>query len=1062
MPALSINEGISSMSDGGRIDAPRAAAKAGPPMPSEAGEARYERRVLTALCYDLVGSTRLLGLLDIEDYEELIAAFQSVAKEAIVSCSGTVRVEAGDGGVALFKDNIDVKDAASLAIRAGLEIVEGCRQLGVERGRSDLHVRIGIATSMVLVQRAEREAAQDSVAGPAFAMATRLEALAQPDTVLVSDETRNLARRSHVFSFRGAHEVKGFAEPERVWRAVKHKREVDRFFAFGRLTSPLIDRIEQLDLIEACWRESVAGRGQVVLIEGEAGIGKSRILHEVRRRTRFERDKLVFFQCMPGDSRSTLHPLLQTMQGELGGEAGLTSATVARVFGDHDVHDVEVVDVFSFLLGAEGASVGLKEADPETVREKANRAARHALQAMCAAGPVVLVIEDIHWIDRTSRQLLGELAVLAPTCPALLIATTRPGHGDWLVPEGRRQIMLGPLDQADTRRAITAMWPQGKLSAAPEMIELAERVTGGVPLFIEEVCQWMADSTTRGMGRLRQGTKPGHASVFESVLEARLRPLTAARELAQAAAVGGTRFSKELLAVLLPELDAARMASALDALVEAGLVTRTRHAGVTAYAFRHALIQETIYNGTLRRRRQTLHRRLYTAASRNPSLAGWFTTAALAEQAERGGLVEEAIETLVAAGTESSSRSAMAEARQLLEHATALCEQVADRDRQDVLRLSAMAALGPVLTAMEGPNSPLARELYEDGVAIARRRPVAERARWFPIYWGWWFTDTVIDGERAQAVLSDLRDVQDAEVQLQARHCVWAIDFNLGHHEGCIAAVDDGLPLYASARERTTATLFGGHDARVCGLAHRGLSLWLTGRPTSALRSVLEARQWAEQDGHAASIAHACINEAMLHCYRRDFARLRAVVADLRQLTQRHHLPSLAVAAQIFEGWCDGHAGDVERGRDKMREGLGLHGAVQTPEDEPVYCGMLAELLVRSGELGDALTLLRSAVAQAEAGGSRFWLAELHRRSAQLLGLLDADRDEITAAFEQSLALADEQNAVPILISAFDALVASGVSAELTKRYLERVEAARRSVEPGEPLIVNPEPELRL
>ncbi|TIS72311.1 MAG: adenylate/guanylate cyclase domain-containing protein, partial [Mesorhizobium sp.] len=181
-------------------------------------EARHERRVLTALCYDLVGSTELLGLLGIEDFEELILAFQTAAKGAIVSCSGTVMVEAGDGGLAVFPVDLGAKDAASLTILKG-----------------------------------DTAAAQDTITGPAFALATRLQAIARPDTVFVCNETRNLTRRSHVFSFCGSHVIKGFAQPEQVWQALSHKRGVDRFFAFGRLTSPLIDRTDEAELIHECW-----------------------------------------------------------------------------------------------------------------------------------------------------------------------------------------------------------------------------------------------------------------------------------------------------------------------------------------------------------------------------------------------------------------------------------------------------------------------------------------------------------------------------------------------------------------------------------------------------------------------------------------------------------------------------------------------------------------------------------------------------------------------------------------------------------------------------------------
>ena len=224
---------------------------------------------------------------------------------------------------------------------------------------------------------------------------------------------------------------------------------------------------------------------------------------------------------------------------------------------------------------------------------------------------------------------------------------------------------------------------------------------------------------------------------------------------------------------------------------------------------------------------------------------------------------------------------------------------------------------------------------------------------------------------------------------------------------------------------KANAALFGGHDAKVCGLAHRGLSLWFIGKPASAIHAMSEARHWAQQTGHAGSIAHAYINEAMLHCYRRDFSALRSVIADMRQLTERHHLPSLAVAAQIFEGWCDGNAGEVESGRDKMRQGLGLHGEFQTPEDEPVYCGMLAELLTRTGEIEEALALLRSATAQAEAGGSRYWLAELYRRRAELLLLQGLAEAGVVAALEKSLVMAAEQNAVPFLIGAYETLASS-------------------------------------
>ncbi|WP_292670394.1 AAA family ATPase [Mesorhizobium sp.] len=1025
-------------------------------------DVRSERRVMTALCYDLVGSTDLLAVLDIEDYEELMSAFRRAARQAISSYSGVVVSEAGDGGVALFPAEMEAKDAASQAIRAGLEIIEACKRVGLEKDHTDLHVRVGIATSMTLVHGDGGDPAHASVTGPALAMATRLQAMAQPDAILVSDETRNLARRSHVFSFRGIHVIKGFGEPERTWRAISHKRDVDRFFAFGRLNNTFIGRGDELATIAACWHDAVAGKGGVILVQGEAGIGKSRLLYEVRKRTRFQRAKLLLFQCQPGGSHSALYPLLQNVRSDLAGKEGrLETSDVAEVFANQGVHDDEVVDIFSFLLGAEGSNPALREADLKVIREKATWAVRRSIEAICERGPLILVVEDIHWIDLTSRQLLAELALFIHRVPVLLIMTARPGSETYSGFRDLPHITLKPLDREETRQAIMAMRPEIGSAAHSELISMVEEVTGGVPLFIEEICQWIAENAASITDRLAPAGSSSRISVFEGILQARLEALGPAKDVARAAAVAGNRFNLELLQKLSPEYSDETIGNALDTLIEAGFLIRVRPSGEPDYGFRHALIRETIYNALLRRRRQALHQSLFSAVGRDRNLAPWLGTAELAEHAERAGLIEEAIDQFVIAGTESSSRSAMAEARQILEHALGLCERVAATDTRDALRLSAMVVLGPILTAVEGPNSAPARKLYEDGVVIARRRPVAERAKWFPIYWGWWFTDTVMDGERAEVVLSDLRDVEDAEVQLQARHCVWAIDFNLGRHDRCIAAVDVGLSLYEHGQGKANAALFGGHDAKVCGLAHRALSLWFVGKPASAIHSMSEARSWAQQTGHAGSIAHAYLNEAMLHCYRRDFSALRSVIADLRHLTERHHMPALVAAAQIFEGWCDGNAGQVESGREKMRQGLGLHGEFQTPEDEPVYCGMLAELLTRTAEVDEALALLGSAAAQAEAGGSRFWLAELYRRRAELL-LLQGDAEaDVIAAFEKSIAIAAEQSAVPFLVSAYETLQSSGLSPELSSRYRDRVERAKSALEPGAALIVNPEPAVR-
>lgn len=1023
----------------------------------DTGSARSERRMLTALCYDLVGSTVLLSTLDIEDYQELIRSFQHQAGEALAAHGGTLVSEAGDGGLALFSTGIDARDAAALAVRAGFDIIAASHRAGTGSGRADLHVRIGIASSMILVMEEPDRLALQSATGPALAMATRLQSLACADCIYVSHETRRLARRSHNFSFQGSHTIRGFAEPQPVWRAIRRKREVDRFLAFGRVRSRLVGRGPELHRLAECLEEAVAGRGQVVLIDGEAGIGKSRLVHEIRNFTRRDMARLLFFQCLPGGAHTVLHPMLHGLPSEMtDGGRKITAHALGRLFRAQGISEAEVCDIFAFLLGAEGAEPSLKELEPDAIRRKANWAVRQCIDMVCAMGPVVLVVEDVHWIDPTSRELLAEVIGFSREYPLLVLVTARDDTASaWFPASNFHTIRLGPLDAQDTRVAISLHWPEGVPPGPPDLLDMVERVTGGVPLFIEEICRWAANSAPRDTESLALGTSIGPASILETVIDARLNSLGEAKEVARAAAVARNRFSPGLLRGMLASIDDQAIEQALEQLSEAGLLVRLRPLAECAYRFRHTLLQETIYGAILKRRRSEFHARLFTMVSRDRSLAPWIDTANLARHAEAAGLQEQAISLFVQSGTETYSRSAMVEARQLLEHALQLTDSIGDAARQDVLRLSAMAALGPVLTSSEGPSSIPARQLYDEGVAIARRRPVTERAKWFPIYWGWWFTGTDIDGERARAVLHDLTDVEDDEVQLQARHCVWAIEFYIGHHESCITAADEGLAHYARRSTAHGVTLFGGHDAKVCGLAHRGLSQWFTGKPARARQSLADAKDWALQLGHVGSLAHIYNNGAMLNCYRRDYDALRKDVAAMRELTASHLLPSLAATAQILDGWCDGLAGDIGRGIAMIREALAIHRKLQTPEDYPVYCGLLAELLALQGEPFAGLELLTDVMQQSS---HRYWLAELHRQRAVLLHRSGADPDNILAALAEGLSIAAQQDAVPILLNIYDDLLSVNHGAELAARYRDRVDLAARSIEPGEPLFANPQP----
>ncbi len=1015
------------------------------------GRISGERRLLTALCYDLVESTTLLNRYDLEDFQELIAAFQRIAHDVVQRHGGALSDLLGDGGIALFASDVDRRDAASSAVRTGLEIIEACRALAAERNADDLHVRIGIGTSMVLVEGSGGEVHAAKVTGAAPALAARLQAIAEPDSVVVSDQTRLLAGRSHRFADLGKVALKGFPEPERVWRAQRGRAEIDRFSAFGRTHTALIGRDRPLAEVIAAWDAAAGGRGAALVLEGEAGVGKSRLLREIARLVRRRAAHLLLLQCAPGGANSTLHPILNAMLNARQGEVGKLSTTqVKRALAGFGIADDDSMELLAFLLGAEGAKAAqLRELSPGAIRRRAAETVRRCLEEMTRLGPVLIAIEDIHWIDPTSLDLLQAAAAAAGELPVLIIVTTRPDPDDAAGLDTAARIGIGRLQPEETRRAIAALIPAADPARAEAWADLIHDATGGIPLFIEQICEWLQENPQLS---LEADTLPAR---FEEIVAARLATVGAARQVALHAAVVGVDFDLVLLSAVLPDQAERDVRNALNRLEQHGLITRGRAPGMPSHSFRHALIREAIYATLLRKDRRAIHDRVFTAVVDDRDLAPSMGDAILAAHAESADRIEAAAELYMRAGRESSGLSALTESKRLLERALALCERLPDPATRDALTLTALSALGPVVMTTDGTMSPRACAIYEQGVDLARRRPEAERAQWFPIYWGWWFTgvDLPTQRERARVALRDLEGVSDPEVQLQVRHCVWAIEFNMGAHRTVLDAITEGLRLYPLAHGADTRTLYGGHDPKVCALGQRSLSLWFTGDLGEATASIDAAVDWARRLGHVGSLAHAYDIKAMLHRYQRDIDGLRATIAEMNGLAELHGLSALAAKARIFAGWCLGVAEDAAAGRAALEAGLDTLRAIETVEDFPVYSDMLAELMGLTGEVGAALLLLEKTIADADRDGHRYWLAELQHRRARLLVQAAADPQQILDALAASLALAEEQQALALVESAAATLRALDLAGPRAAGLRAAAEQARRYCQSAAPVL---------
>jgi predicted ATPase len=452
-------------------------------------------------------------------------------------------------------------------------------------------------------------------------------------------------------------------------------------------------------------------------------------------------------------------------------------------------------------------------------------------------------------------------------------------------------------------------------------------------------------------------------------------------------------------------------------LCETGFLTRVRTAGNTAYGFRHALIQETIYGAMLRKQRQVLHRRLFAAVTRDWNIAAWIDTGALAEQAERAGLPENSISLFVTAGAESSSRSAMIEARHHLEHALVLCEKMGEGDVVEALRLSAFTMLGPILTGLVGANSPPARKLYEDGAAIARRQPKEDQSKWFPIYWGWWLTgsDFLVMHERALEVQTMMSGVDNPEIALQVKHCIWAIDFNLGWHRETQEAIRAGLALYDERRAETARTLYGGHDAKICGLGQLALSLWLTGDLAASDKALVDMVASVEMTVHVPSMAHALDTEAVSAFYRDDHDRLIEISNRMKAFADEYTMQSLAGLSLLFGGWANAHRNNLAAGHGMFREGLSALKELGAVADLPIYLYMHAMMLGLEGQYEQAINVVTDAIKEAKETGHAYWLAELYRCRAVLRAQGKIGEDMVAAELLTAITIAESQGAMALL-----------------------------------------------
>ena len=577
-----------------------------------------ERRQLTVMFVDLVGSTALSARLNPEDMREIVGAYHRSCAEQITKAGGFVTKYMGDGVLAYFGYPQAHEHDAERAVLAGLALVEAVPKLSTMAG-SPLQVRIGIATGLVVVGDliGMGAALEQAVVGDTPNLAARLQGIAEPNTVAIAEGTRRLLGNLFEFEDLGAKDLKGIAGPVRAWAAVRASLAEGRFEALHTTgLTALVGREEELELLLRRWSRARTGEGQVVLLSGEAGIGKSRLTAALLERLSGEAHTRLRYFCSPQHTDSAFYPIIGQM------ERAARLAHADKPQAKLDKLDAALAQISTspqdaalfaemLSLANDGRHPALELA-PEQRRQRTLEALTLQISELARRRPVLMIFEDAHWVDPTSLEVLGRTVDRIKTLPVLLIVTFRPEFdAPWIGQSHVTSLTLNRLGEREAA-AIVARLVGNKALPADVLAAIVER-TDGIPLFVEEMTKAVLEAESEGAARRTVAAVPSSAvavpASLHASLMARLDRLGPTKEVAQIGSAIGREFSHVLLARVARKSEA-ELGSALDRLVQAGLLSRQGVPPQASYLFKHALVQDAAYGTLLREPRRALHARI--------------------------------------------------------------------------------------------------------------------------------------------------------------------------------------------------------------------------------------------------------------------------------------------------------------------------------------------------------------------------------------------------------------------------------------------------------------------
>jgi class 3 adenylate cyclase len=983
-----------------------------------------ERRPITAMFCDVVGSTALTVALDPEDMRNLLRQYQDVCAGVVERFGGFIARFMGDGVLAYFGYPRAHENAAEQAVRAGLQIIDEVAQL---RGPGNLtpQVRIGIATGLVIIGETPNVGAarEHSATGPAVNVAALLQQVACPNGIVIGGGTQRLLGRLFEVEDLGPQRLKGIPDPVPAWRVLGERSADSRFQALhpSALTD-IVGRGAELDMLVDRWKQAKAGEGQVVLLSGEPGIGKSRICQALRERIAQAPHTLIGWHCSPFHTNSVLHPVIGYLARAAGFAPGDPPRAKLRKLEDmlaaRNQRDDSSIALFAALLSIDGHEARRRGSlAPEQQKQRALEALADHVATIAHVEPVLLLVEDAHWIDPTTFEFMGLCIDRLRWAPVLILVTFRPEfrHG-WGGHSHVTTLAPSRLEPRESARLIEQLTAGKKLP--PEVVDRIIAKTDGVPLFIEELTKTVVES-----GVLREEDDryvlaeplPARAipATLHDSLRARLDRLAAVKKVAQIGAAIGREFSYELLAAVVRRADG-DLQKAVAQLVDAELVQQRGAPPDAVYVFKHALVQDAAYESLLRDERGPLHariaerltRRFPDLIERQPEL--------LAHHLTEAGLAGKAIEQWLKAGQRAADRSANLEAVGHLTRGLQLLGALPDERSRMRHEMLLQTALGMPLIATKGYAA------KETSAAWSRAHHLAERLgdeeNLFTALYGEWAVH-IVGGqcrpglEIAEKMAQVARAAGDRAKLLVSDRIIGVSHHCLGDQAFGRAAIESALAHYDPDSDRLLALRFG-QDQRVAALAFRSVILWVQGFPEQARQLSLECLARGREIDHANSLGYALgWGACTVAALGRDVAETQRLAAALIEHAEQN--------AQFWNGyglayggWVMAELGEPD-GPARLREAITAlresGGLLRIPE----HLAALARVLGKVGRPDEGLSVIEEALAQVERSEERWHEAELLRLQAALLLTFHGERAQAMAEelLLRSLKIAARQGA---------------------------------------------------